>query len=221
MLRLVTLVASLSLAVPGAALACGSSGYSYAGVSSRDHVHGIAATMSALAAPAVQNGHVAGWVGVGGPGLGPNGSDEWIQVGYSGFPGLTAGSLYYEVALPGKAPAYNEVLSSVLPGTQHRLAVLELAGRPDWWRVWVDGRPASRPYHLPGSHGAWPGIATAENWGGGVHACNGYAYRFDDVSLAYGAGGSWRPLSAYTPLHGGGNRLLLSSPSSFVARANP
>ncbi|MFL5963929.1 MAG: hypothetical protein ACJ757_13665 [Gaiellaceae bacterium] len=215
---LASLAAGLVFAAAPAAHACGSSGYSYAGISSRETVSGVSASLTSLAAPAVQNGHVAGWVGVGGPALGPNGSSEWIQVGYSGFPGLRVGSLYYEVALPGSSPRYYEVSSNVHQGAKHRVAVLEVAHRHGWWRVWVDGRAVSRAYRLPESHGAWRGIATAENWGGGTRACNRYSYRFDRISVARRAGGTWSRLSAVYRIQGGDNRLLLSSSSSFVAR---
>ena len=203
-----------------AAHACGSSGYSYAGISSRDKVSGVSASLTSLAAPAVQNGHVAGWVGVGGPGLGPHGSSEWIQVGFSGFPGLRVGSLYYEVALPGKSPRYVEVSSNIHQGSKHRVAVLEVGHRHGWWRVWVDGKAVSRPYRLPGSHGAWRAIATAENWGGGMRACNLFSYRFDRVNVARHAGGTWNRLQSVYRIQGGDNRLLLSSSSSFTARTS-
>ena len=209
----------LVLAVAPAAHACGSSGYSYAGVSSQSHVFGVSAALTALASPAVQNGHVAGWVGVGGPGLGPHGSSEWIQVGFSGFPGLSVGSLYYEVTLPGGRPRYFEVLSNVAAGARHSVAVLEVGRQHEWWRVWVDGRAVSRPFHLPGSHGAWRGIATAESWGGGMRACNRYAYRFQHVSVVGSPGGAWNRLHAVYRMQQGANRLLMSSSSTFVAKA--
>jgi hypothetical protein len=203
-----------------AAHACGSAGYSYAGVSTKTTVSGVGATLTSLAAPAVQNGHVAGWVGVGGPGLGPNHTSEWIQVGYSGFPGLRAGSLYYEVALPGANPRYHEVSSTIHAGATHRVAVLEVAHHANWWRVWVDGHAVSRAYHLPGSHGAWRGIATAENWGGGMRACNLYSYRFNRVRVTHNPGGSWRLLSSAYRMRQGENRLVPASSSSFVARTS-
>jgi hypothetical protein len=215
-----SLAAGLVFAAAPAAHACGSSGYSYAGISSRDKVSGVSASLTSLAAPAVQNGHVAGWVGVGGPGLGPHGSSEWIQVGFSGFPGLRVGSLYYEVALPGKSPRYVEVSSNIHQGSKHRVAVLEVGHRHGWWRVWVDGKAVSRPYRLPGSHGAWRAIATAENWGGGMRACNLYSYRFDGVNVARHAGGTWNRLQSVYRIQGGDNRLLLSSSSSFTARTS-
>ena len=181
-------------------------------------MHGVGASITTLASPSVQNGHVAGWVGVGGPGLGPHGSTEWIQVGYSGFPGLTVGSLYYEVALPGRGPTYHEILSAVPAGATHRLAVLEVARHPNWWRVWVDGRRVSKAVHLPGSHGAWRGVATAESWGGGMRVCNKYAYRFRRVAVARSAGGSWHLMNAVYRMHQGDNHLVGSSSSSFVVR---
>ncbi len=210
----------LGLASAPSALACGSAAYSYAGLSSRSAVYGVGATLTSLASPAVQNGHVAGWVGVGGPGLGPRGSSEWIQVGYSSFHGTRLGSLYYEVAQPGRSPRYHEISTTIHEGERHRVAVLEVAHHANWWRVWVDGHAASRPYHLPGSHGTWPGIATAENWGGGVRACNLYSYRFDRVVFAHGPGGDWRRMNATRAMHQGENRFLPASAGSFVARTD-
>jgi hypothetical protein len=217
-LTLVLTAAAIGLAAAPNAFACGSAGYSYAGISSRSSVYGVSATLTSLAAPAVQNGHVAGWVGVGGPGLGPNGSTEWIQVGYSGFPGLRDGSLYYEVTLPGKAPTYHEVSAAIHPGENHRVGVLEVAQHTDWWRVWVDGHAASKPYYLPGSHGAWRGIATAESWGGGMRACNLYSYRFNRVAVAQQPGGNWKLVSSVDAMHQGDNRFVPRTTSSFVAR---
>jgi hypothetical protein len=207
----------IAAAAPNA-LACGSAGYSYAGVSSRTTVSGVSADLTSLAAPAVQNGHVAGWVGVGGPGLGPHGSTEWIQVGYAGFPGRSLGSLYYEVALPGHTARFHEVSTAIQPREHHRVAVLEVAHHTNWWQVWVDGKPVSRAYHLPGSHGAWRAVATAENWGGGTDACNLYSYRFDHIAVAERPGGSWTALTAVDTMRQGDNRFLAASPSSFVAR---
>jgi len=211
-------ISALVLAAAPATQACGSSGYSYAGVTSQSRVHGVGAAITALATPSVQNGHVAGWVGVGGPGLGPHGSSEWIQIGYSGFPGLTVGSLYYEIALPGRQPTYHEVLSAVPSGATHRMAVLEVAHHPNWWRVWIDGRKAGKAVHLPASHGAWRGVATAESWGGGMRACNKYAYRFHRVVVAGHAGGSWHLMNAAYRMHQGDNHLVGSSASNFVVR---
>jgi len=199
-----TLSAGIAFAAAPAAHACGPAGYSYAGVSSRNTVSGVGAALTSLAQPAVQNGHVAGWVGVGGPGLGPGGSSEWIQVGYSGFPG----------------PTYHEVSSAIRAGATHRVAVLEVRHRTNWWRVWVDGHAVSRPYHLPGSHGAWRAIATAENWGGGSRACNLYSYRFNRVAVARHPGGTWKLVDAVYRIHSGDNRYVPASASSFVARTS-
>jgi len=204
-------------AVP-AALACGSNGYTYAGLASPSMAHVVGARLTAIGAPSVANGHVAGWVGVGGPGEGPNGKDEWIQVGFSGFAGSPNSDLYYEVTRAGSAPRYVEVAHSLPPGTSRRVAVLEVGGQPNAWRVWVNGAPVSKAIYLPQSHGTWRGIATAESWTtGGQTACNGFGYRFDDIKIAQQAGGSWRSLSNALPIRTGVNKLLRPSAASFEA----
>ena len=71
-------------------------GYTYAGRSSATRAHGVGAVLTALSRPRVADGHVAAWVGVGGVGQGPNGTNAWIQIGLSAFPG-SEGNLYYEV----------------------------------------------------------------------------------------------------------------------------
>ena len=47
---------------------------------------GVAATLSVAAAPTLVAGHVAAWVGVGGGGIGPSGTDAWIQAGLNAYP---------------------------------------------------------------------------------------------------------------------------------------
>src|SRR6184192_2277547 len=142
-----------------ASAACGSSGYAYAGVGSTSRAYGISTRLQATTAPQVLNGHVAGWVGVGGPGSGPNGTDEWLQVGFSAFPGSSSSSLYYEVARPSATPLYHEIDSGLPVGTTRKIAVMELSGRRGWWRVFVDDRAVGDPVFLPGSHGAWKPLA--------------------------------------------------------------
>jgi len=219
-----TLIAVLAAAaaftaVP-AALACGSNGYTYAGLASPSRTHGVSARLTAIGVPSVANGHIAGWVGVGGPGQGPNGADEWIQVGFSGFAGSPKSDLYYEVTRAGSAPRYVQVAQSLPPGTSRRVAVLEVGGQPNAWRVWVDGKPVSKAIYLPQSHGAWRGIATAESWTNtGVKACNTFGYRFDDIQVAQQAGGSWRSLTGALPIRTGINKLVRPTPASFEAIA--
>jgi hypothetical protein len=166
------------------------SGYGYAGLQADRRGHGVRAALTALGHNAVAKGHVAGWVGVGGRGQGPNGVDEWLQVGLASFPGSPR-TLYYEVMRPGAQPAFSLVEENVARGEARRIAVLELGGRPNWWRVWVNDRPASRPIHLRGSTGRWKPIATAEAWDGGSGVCNRFAFRFERVEVAAGLGGSW------------------------------
>ena len=164
-------------------------------------------------------GHVAGWVGVAGGG--PGGTGGWLQVGLAtlgGEVGRTS-ELYYEVAAPGARPYSVEIGQEIEPGSARRVAVLEMAGRRTWWRVWVDNRPVSPPLHLPGSGNGWYPQALGENADGGVGACNTYAYRFADLTLARASGGSWRPLEGGSMFADPGYRALetSSTPRSFVA----
>src|SRR4030095_4073212 len=65
-------VATVPLGGAVRALACGNSnGYSYAGIGSPTRGFGISALITPLDAFDVLNGHVAGWVGGGGPRPGP------------------------------------------------------------------------------------------------------------------------------------------------------
>ncbi|HEV8098919.1 MAG TPA: hypothetical protein VGP56_07210, partial [Gaiellaceae bacterium] len=155
-IALVAGVSALAAAVlVPAALAC-PRGYSYAGLYSPAKANGIAATISMLYSPAVAGGssHVAGWVGVGGPGLGPHGQDEWLQVGLATFGDSNEGRLYYELARPGHSPQYVELATGIVPGVSVRVAVMELQFARDAWIV-VSPAGISGPFYLPDSHGAW------------------------------------------------------------------
>jgi len=143
----------------------------------------------------VAAGHVAGWVGVGGPGQGANGADAWLQVGIASVEG-TAPYLYAEVARDGRQPQLMLLDENLRTGVSRRVAVLETAERPGSWRVWVDGNPVTKPIHLRGSSGRWAPIATAESFDGGGSTCNTFSFRFERVSVSSGGGGSWRPFVA-------------------------
>ena len=58
---------------------CSAGGYAYAGLIGAMPVTAIASTVTSAVAPRVGIGHVAGWVGVGGPKEGPGGTHEWLQ----------------------------------------------------------------------------------------------------------------------------------------------
>src|SRR5919201_1065121 len=132
---LVTLAVALAIAASApAALAC-ARGYSYAGVYAPRQAPGVAATLSMLAEPSVASGHVAAWVGVGGEGLGPRGTDEWLQVGIASYAGSAEGHLYYEVTQPGRPPQYQELAGGIGPGERVRVALLEPPFPPDMWIV--------------------------------------------------------------------------------------
>jgi len=210
---------SIGFSIPGRAqAACGSSGYAYAGLGASQRAYGVATWLQSVAAPEVLSGHVAGWVGVGGPGAGPNGTDEWIQVGFSAFPGGST-SLYYEVALPHQAPQYHEVAAGLPAGSTHKVAVVELRTRRSWWSVVVDDHAVGDPVYLPGSHGAWRPLATTETWGAGSFVCNRFSYRFGSVSVATRPGGGWQRLRSHYTFQNHGYRIKSLGAATFLAGA--
>ena len=197
-LAVAALAGASTRAVAGRACLSGQSGgYAYAGNQATFRGHGVRATITMTRAPSVEAGHVAGWVGVGGPGQGANGEDAWIQGGIASMPGMDP-MIYAEITRADQTPRFVPLAGSVAPGRSHTVAVLEVAKRAGWWRVWVDGRAVTKPVHLRGSTERWAPIATAESWNAGTAACNSFGFRFERVSVSYGGGGSWRP---FVPAH--------------------
>ena len=174
--------------------ATGAQGYAYAGHQATEVAHGIRATITPTVASNVAAGHVAAWVGVGGPGQGANGQTLWLQVGVATMPD-TPTMVYAEITRGGQEPVFVPLLQDVRVGESHRVAVLEIAGRPNWWRVWLDGHSATEPVLLENSTNRWRPIATAESWNGGRAVCNTFAFRFGGVDVATATGGSWRPFA--------------------------
>jgi hypothetical protein len=199
--------------------ACVGREFSYAGLQSKNTAGGVAATIAPTAAPFVSDGHVGGWIGVGGTDAGPRGVAEWIQVGLAAFTSDRASRMFYEVTVAGSEPRYVELAATVKRGEEHRFVLLELASRKSWWRVAVDGRPVSGPIHLPGSHGTWYPQAAGENWNGGTGTCNAYAYRFSNVRLTRRGGAGWQPVKSSYVFHDPGYRVVQTSrvPRSFIA----
>ena len=211
------LFAALTLAWSAqAAIAC-AKGYAYAGVSAKHSAPGIGASLSMLDLPVVDGGHVAAWVGIGGPGLGPHGTDEWLQVGLASFD-RPEGRLYYEVALPGREPHFFELDSGIQPGEVVRVAVMELPHSPGSWVV-ITPKGIDGPFHLPRSHNRWEPIATGESWAKGGLLCNRYSYRFGAVKLAV-RHGAWKLLTRSTTLQDPGWRVRRQSASTFSAGAD-
>jgi hypothetical protein len=199
-----------------AAAGCGPSGYAYAGLTTAKGAAGIGATLTAVGQPLVQNGHVAAWVGFGGPTEGPGGSAEWIQVGLNSTPG-SGNHLYYEIAHPGGKIDYQELVSDVPVGAAKRVAITEVAGSPGTWQVFVDGNPVTGPVYLPGSHGALTPMAVAENWDGGAAVCNRFAYRFAGVKLASGPSSGWHSIGDAHVLQDPGYRVVRETKADFSA----
>jgi hypothetical protein len=180
---------------PAAPAGCGTGAYSYAGLVGPTVASGVSARVSTARAPSVVDGQVTAWVGVGGQGLGPRSTNEWLQVGISAVDGLGP-ALYYEVALPNTAPRHVTLTSPVPVGKTFDVAVLEARNHPGSWQVWVNGKAVTKRIVLPGSHGAWPARVTAENWNSAIAGtCNGYAFRFSQMRVATKPGGAWQPLT--------------------------
>lgn len=200
--------ASCAFSAPASAAAiCGEGTYAYAGFDGSSATRGVSATIDQAGPFQVRDGHVAGWIGV----VDPNTAAAWLQVGLSAMPNDTTSEIYYEVAFPDRAPVYHLLRTDIAVGESHRFAVLELQRRPNWWRVWLDGRPVTPPLHLRGSHDRWSAQALGESWAGAASgACNSYAYAFGDVSLL--AAGGRLPA-----LHDPNYAVLRRSRSSFVA----
>jgi hypothetical protein len=168
------------------------SGYSYNGVQSPTRGYGISANLTLSSRSVVQVGHVAAWVGVGGAGMGPGGSDEWIQAGIAHDAG-GQDVLYYEYKRPADDKATYVALQAANPGQSHSFVVYERAAQRDSWTVIVDGVRISPPVTLPGSHGLFQPVATAENWDGGVAGtCNQYGYGFSSLAIRSEYKGAWQ-----------------------------
>jgi len=194
-------------------------GYSYAGHQATHRGHGVRATLTMDREPSVRIGHIAGWIGVGGQDQGADGHDAWIQVGIASTPGHGV-AVYAEVARAATPPKLVLVREGVAVGQPYALAVLEMAGRPGWWRVWVDGSPVTAPTRMNGSSGRWAPMVTAESWNAGTTACNTFAFRFEDVSVSYGAGGSWRTFVPGQRFLDKGTALGEVTPSIVHSRAH-
>lgn len=194
----------------------GSPGYAYAGHQAAARGHGVRARITVLDQPRVGAGHVAGWVGVGGPRSGPNGEDQWLQVGIAGLP-QTAPMLYAEITRAGRPPIFVPLESNLTAGSTRTVAVLEMGKHPGWWRVWVGGKPMTRAIRLLGSSESFQSIATAESWNGGQAGCNGFRFRFERVGVAGARGGSWHAFRPGYDFLDRGYRLRPLTPASGKA----
>jgi hypothetical protein len=213
----VTIGAALvCLALAPAALAC-PHGYAYAGVYAKKPVAGVAAELTMLTRPSLVGGHIAAWVGVGGHGLGPQGTAEWLQVGLASY-GRPEGRLYYELKLPGQRPKFVQLAADIEPGQSVRVAIFELPSKPENWIV-ITPKGIRGPFHLPRSHGRWGPVATSESLAPGGSVCNDYSYRFSNVEVA--RGGSWQSLRRSAKVQDSGLRVKRESESSFRAYTIP
>jgi hypothetical protein len=165
----------------------------------------------------VSGGHVAAWVGVGGYGMGPRGSSEWIQVGITATRERSQ-RIYVEWKQPQRRPQLRVVERGVGVGESRRVAVRELSGRRSYWQAYVEGRPVGPAVRLPGSHDRFPATVVAESWDGGRSACNRFAYRFARLSIV-AAGSTMAGGMGTVELEDPGYVLERRERATFVARS--
>jgi hypothetical protein len=192
----------LALGVPSRAAGVGD--YSYTGVTSNAVVGGVGATVVVQEAARVPAGHVAAWVGVGGPGLGAGGLDEWIQAGVVVFDRGSTGRVFFEIARGVRVRL--GFAQEVGVGARLRFQVLEDLSRPGWWQAWVDGVPVGPPVFLPGSHGAWRAQVMAEDWISSAGGCNSFSFGFGGLNVRASGSSLQEPLTDSTPFTQGGVR---------------
>ena len=198
-------------AVPAAS--CSPKEFAYAGLYSNTPAQGIETTVTTMAAAQVPSGHVAGWIGVGGPDAGPGGQAEWLQTGVNTRAGAGT-ELYAEITQPGILTKYVRLAADVAPGTSYRLAVAQLPGEPNVWHVLLNGKAATGRIYLPGSSQFEP-MAMSESWNGGTPSCNGFNYRFDHLRIR--ANGSWKALTNASVLSDPGYKVIDRTNAGFSA----
>jgi hypothetical protein len=209
------LQAAAAVAAPGHVTSCWT-GYSYDGVQSPTQGYGVAGGLTLNHPSSVDKGHVAAWLGVGGAGMGPGGTDEWVQAGIA-HEQVGRDVLYYEFKRPGDAHATYVTLGNVVQRKTYSLVIYERAGHRDSWRVKLDGKVVGDNIVLPNSHGRFQPVATAENWDGGVAgSCNEYAFGFSGLSIRSHFGGGWSPFDLSRVLRDPAYRIALRA-SGFSA----
>ena len=195
----------------GSALAdsCGNPGYSYAGVVASTRVSGVSATISASAAPQVENGNVSGWIGIGRTGVA--GKRGALRVGLLSDSAGTR--LYFEVLRP--AGWVRHLGQQVALAEQHTVKVMSTRRHPNRWRVWVDGRAVSRAIPLTRRPRPQRAMATAESWDGGVATCNHFRYTFGPVKVK--SRGVWQRLAGPRVVEDPGYAVVQNRPARFLA----
>ena len=203
--------AAVPPAVPPAS--CTANPYAYAGLFSNSPAQGITAVVTPLLVAHVPSGHVAGWIGVGGPNAGPGGKPEWLQTGLNTIAGGQS-QLYAEIAQPGLAIKYVTLAATLKPGSSYRLAVEQLPGKTGVWQVLVNGKAATGKIYLPQSSNFAP-MAMSESWNGGTPTCNGYSYRFTHLQI--NTNGGWQPLTNASTLTDTGYTIANRTTAGFTA----
>ncbi len=215
-----TAAAGVAMLWTTAALACGSGGYSYAGIQSRHRsVRDRRAAHPASRCPPPPSHPDTSPAGSASaaPAKGRKDRTSGSRSGSPHFPTLSARELYYELTLPGSKPTYHQLAPEWPFDKPVRIALLEMRARPNHWRVWVNGGAVTAPIALPASHGRFRPMATAESHDVGTATCNTFLYRFHHVTIARAPGGGWRPLNRGYPISDPATRLRQDDRGAFLA----
>jgi hypothetical protein len=165
--------------------ACDTAGYAYAGVRTAKAVRGIRAVVTPLEVPQTASGPVTASLAVGRATVA--GKRGMLRAGLLAAPG-EQNRLYYEILTAAGWQVY--VGRYVEPGVHHRVAIVEMAGYPGKWRVWFDGRPATRGIRLTSGRFGRAAVAAADTALDGSGQCSDFRYRFARVAVL--RGGTWR-----------------------------
>jgi hypothetical protein len=177
-------------------------------------VHGIRAWLSAPLDPQVQSGDVSGSIGIGrANAVGKRGV---LRVGLLASVGGSS-QLYFDRRLRGGE--WRRFLGpTVAAGERHKVSILEMAHRPTFWRVWIDGRAVTKPIHLTLASRGKEAFATGESWDGGTPVCNRLDYLFRPVTVR---GAYWHRLRSRRVFQDPGYAVVRRAPGTFSATNAP
>ena len=229
MVRISSILALLSTVVflvapaqgsKSSAKACGADEFAYAGFQADSTAHGVRTTIAPLSVPTVDDGHVAGWIGVGGVDAGPGGKAEWLQTGLASFSPYNTIYLYYEVTIAGKS---RSTTSSRPTSSRARSTISRCSRCAAATRGGASGSTASRSARRSTSRGATTTGTRRRSPRTGT-AARAPATRTrtasPNVRLAHANGGAWQTLKERLDLRGSrlpGRADLARSRRNFVA----
>ncbi len=192
--------------------------YNYAGVKDKETPDGFGATITETASPDVSDGHVAGWIGFGAEGLGPGGTNEWLQAGIERTAGQPVSQLYYEIALPHHAPVHTFLGQAALDSPE-TFQFTRLSVKPEEWVLSVNGRRRGPVFKMTAGHQPWRVDFMGESWRHYTVGCNSFEYKYKNMTVRQTMSGGWHaPAQAETYTRGGQDYSVEDlTETSFIA----